>query len=181
MKTRTVFWGVVLVMTAIASVMISRTVKHNKKLRSGYCFAQERYLTDKEIIDAAVAGTIELFNKQQSTLAEEDRHPDLQFSSVEDFYEKNPYCCYPVVEPLQRHVNYGPVEIDEFGVPVYEPSIMLTVDGKTFYTNSVWVSLCGEKLKASRVKLRGAGKGVSTLTARPNSQRPDRRIYGRKD
>jgi len=169
MTKRKLIWGLILVGLV---VIVPYGLERRAQLTRGYCFAEKRYLTDKEIIDAAVLGAIEIFNRQQNALPEEERSSDLQFSSVEDFYNKNPYCCYPMVEGARRHIRAGPVEIDDLGGPVYRPSLRITVSNKPLMTNALAITPCGE-FKSPDIKLRFSAS--SSLEVGPHDPRPDRR------
>jgi hypothetical protein len=64
---------------------------------SGYCFDQQRFLTDREFLNAAVreaigrdAVTVALSQGRQLKI---DSVPLPRYSSVEEFVEKNPQCC----------------------------------------------------------------------------------------
>jgi len=64
---------------------------------SGYCFEQQRFLTDREFLNAAIGEAIErdavTVARSQQRQVKIESVPLPRYSSMEEFVAKNPQCC----------------------------------------------------------------------------------------
>lgn len=64
----------------------------NKKLKSGYCFAEKRYLKNSELEESAIKGLLSLMDENKVSIQDNDGR-SITFSNIEDFKKKNFSCC----------------------------------------------------------------------------------------
>lgn len=169
--------GFILVSTAIVLLVIifpflrGETQKENLQ-NKGYCETKGRYLTDSEIVDIGVTKFLEVLKREQSKLSEESKNPYFEFKNLEDFYNKNPFCCRRVVDPnysteimTQNAIENGNGRIS------YSVSIVLEAGPNKFARTerTPSVSVCGvARLRSNWLK------PSSASSLKPNPSTPKR-------
>ncbi len=95
MKKRKIIWGVVLIGVIGASVYgFDRHVKYV----NGYCYAENRYLNDNELIDRVVWRLLEEDKNTRKNFSAEELSKYISYANLADFYHANPYCCTSTIK-----------------------------------------------------------------------------------
>ncbi|HFB54650.1 MAG TPA: hypothetical protein ENJ46_01895, partial [Hellea balneolensis] len=90
MKTRRIIWGIVLAgFVGVAGYGIDRRVKYV----NGYCHAEKRYVSDNEVVDAAVGQLLKNLKEEYVGMTPEEQANTVVYTGLEDFYKAQPRCC----------------------------------------------------------------------------------------
>lgn len=65
--------------------------RHKKDI--GYCFVENRRLTDNEIVDAAVTELLKNLEKEYQSLSPDEQAKRVRYEGLDDFYSRQPRCC----------------------------------------------------------------------------------------
>jgi len=66
---------------------------HSSKKNKGYCFAENRYLSNDEILHTAVGSLLSNLSLEYANLSEQEKAERIVYSDVETFLKKQPGCC----------------------------------------------------------------------------------------
>ena len=66
---------------------------HSYKKRIGYCFAENRLITDDEVVDAGVTQLLKNLEREYQSLLPEEQTKRIRYRGLKDFYDRQPRCC----------------------------------------------------------------------------------------
>jgi len=66
---------------------------YRRKFRTGYCFAEKRYLSDTEIIEPAIEGLVRRLDRFYNSLPPDKQAEYIHYRDVGTFKRLNPGCC----------------------------------------------------------------------------------------
>ena len=70
-----------------------------QKRLTGYCYGQDRYLSNQELTDLAVGVLLENLQTRYETLSESEKANTIYYSSIEEFHQINSECCPIITKP----------------------------------------------------------------------------------
>lgn len=86
---------------------ISMLSIRDRKISKGYCFAQNRYISESELVDKGISALIEEIVSDPALSDETLLSRSDQFKDVSSFREKNPSCCRPLWEKANDSDRVG--------------------------------------------------------------------------
>ena len=66
---------------------------YRQKWKSGYCFAENRMITDDELVDTGVTQLLKNLEREYQSLPREEQTKRIRYQGLKDFYERQPRCC----------------------------------------------------------------------------------------
>jgi hypothetical protein len=116
----------------------------NKKLKSGYCFAEKRFLSEHEFVEISVRKLISDESEQKSTAGSPDNIDDIEYETIQEFFSVNPNCCF--VPALSGQKRGNPTK-GEDGAREYSINIYHKQNGKReapAFFSIYYVDVCGK-------------------------------------
>ena len=182
MKFSKVMLGIVLVgVIGVTAYGVDR----NRKSNSGFCFAEKRYLSDNEVVDAAVTQLLKKLEEEYLSMTSEQQANTIVYKGLRDFYETQPRCCGWSKDTGKSNRPNKPRKMPS-GQSFYRDIIYrhdkLTVT--PFRRARVFVEICGGAVSVAHEEY----EGKRLLTGRPTDHDPnselnkmnDRRLQNRK-
>ncbi|MEP6343716.1 MAG: hypothetical protein ABJ275_10410 [Maricaulaceae bacterium] len=121
-------------------------LNYHRKYKAGYCFAEKRLITDKELVDTGVTQLLKNLEAEYQSLPPEEQAKRIRYKGLKDFYERQPRCCgfsgnkgQSVYPPPPSRVLYkrGWVKLVQY---------QFRIDGeKKFRSGWILVPFCGGK------------------------------------
>lgn len=71
----------------------TKYIDYRTKLFKGYCFAEKRYLTNRELTDVVVTQLLDKLEVEFATLSVTEKENTIRYKSLSDFYSINSHCC----------------------------------------------------------------------------------------
>ena len=122
---------------------------HHQKRKAGYCFAENRMITDDELVDTAVTQLLKNIEKEYQSLTPEEQSKRIRYVGLKDFYERQPGCCGSSGDDGKSNYPPEPARIwykDHFGRSIL---YQYSRDGQKKYRGVLmWVDFCGRKAHA---------------------------------
>lgn len=91
--------ALVMLLTLTGCGRSEKAKEHRTKKLTGYCYAQERYLSDQELTNLAVGRLLENLQTRYETLSKTDKENTINYTSLEQFFQINSQCCPVISKP----------------------------------------------------------------------------------
>ena len=133
------------------------TERRIKKV-TGYCSAQNRYLSDQELTDIAVTRLLGNLEENYLTLSEAEKAKQVRYRSLSHFYEVNPKCCPVITKPgdweygkariarFKRDATYSIIRNSIHGHVRYQSQIQTSTDDLIYREYGYAMRFCGEHI-----------------------------------
>ena len=119
-------------------------VDYRKKWKAGYCFAENRLLTDNELVDVGVETLLKNLDREYQSLSPEEQATRIRYESLKDFYKRQPRCCGFSGDSGASIYPRPPSRILVKNGFLKKISYQFRTEGKKkFRTATVYISFCG--------------------------------------